>query len=228
MRRAFSMIELCITIVLLGIVFAAIPGLLYRSVESDAASLEGEALYHAAAKMQEIIAQPHNSMLNKERYRNLPLVIDYYAYGWVTNAPSNRICISGGGIETQGLALLKSVAPTLKRDALCADNGNVGDLDPIPATPTSPQSAINHYNGWSQTNFARGYKLEVTVTPMDDPRASNTIDTPPAPSDWSGFPVAASAHVPTDLLVITVRAAYNESDETIGVLRYVASNIGKR
>jgi prepilin-type N-terminal cleavage/methylation domain-containing protein len=225
MRKAFSMIELIVTVVLLGIVFAAIPGLMYRAVEADAASLEGEALYHAAAKMQEIIAQPHNGMLNLELYRNRPLVINYYnGPGSATPPPSNRIC-DGVSTETTGINNMKSRVPTIKRDALCADN-NSSVVENINVMPAVVQSAINHYNGWSQTNFARGYKLEVTVTPMFDQHA-NDFD---APIAWSGFPPAAIAiaTAPTDLLVISVRAAYNDDDETIGVLNYVASNIGKR
>jgi hypothetical protein len=221
------MIELIVTIVLLGIVFAAIPGLLYRAVEADASALEGEALYHAAAKMQEIIAQPHNGILNRSDlgYKDRPLVIDYYAAGSLAIAPFNRIC--GASPETAGIYNMKfnptGRMSTIKRDALCANNVfNV--VEDINATPEAVQSAINHYNGWSQANFARGYKLEVTVTPMNDAHANNFA----APIDWSGFPVAAQPTKPTDLLVISVRAAYNDSDETIGVLRYVASNIGKR
>jgi hypothetical protein len=206
------MVELSITIVLIGILFAAIPGLLFRAVESDLSALEGEALYHAMAKMQEIISKPHNGALNNVEPRYKPYVLDYDS---ATNA--NSICqTAAGSIETTGIAALKASVPNLKRDAICTV-----------ATPqaiglVSPQSAINHYDGWSETNFALGYKLEVFVRPLYDNRvASGFADK----AVWTGFPAAAAQG---DLLLITVRAAYVLDDETIGELFYVASNVGKR
>ncbi|GHS87287.1 hypothetical protein FACS189487_03150 [Campylobacterota bacterium] len=62
-RRAFSLVELIFTIILLGIIFVTVASLLFKSVELDIASFEGEALYRAAALMQRVTAQPHNSAL---------------------------------------------------------------------------------------------------------------------------------------------------------------------
>jgi hypothetical protein len=209
------MIELIITIVLIGIIFAAIPGLLARAVEADTSSLEGEALYHAAAKMQEIVAQPHNSILNKDAYKNKPYVV-YYDGG----------AICGGGTETKGIQELKNTAPIdiggLKRDAMCPDK--TPQYEDITLAPVL-QSAINEYNGWRQTDFSQGYTLEVAITPLQDNRVVSGYTQDLNLSEWTA---TSPATTPRDLLLITITASYSDTGETIGVLRYAASNVGKR
>lgn len=212
------MIELIVTIILIGIIFAAVPGLLLKSVESDIASLEGEALYHAAAKIQEIIAQPHNSLLNRDDLRGKPLVINY-------GAGINPICplVADGSItETRGVAELKSSASgiALKRDSLCYNASATDIIGGIGLV--EPQSAINEYHGWTQRDFSQGYRLDVTITPISDNHVADFGN----PPNWTNWPSAGAA--PSDLLLITVRVAYDDTDETIGVLRYAASNVGKR
>jgi hypothetical protein len=207
------MIELIITIVLIGIIFAAIPGLLFRAVESDRSALEGEALYHAAAKIQEIISQPHNSILNEEAYRNKPYVVYY---------DGSAIC--NGATETVGIHRVKQYIPAVKRDAICIA-GTAPDFRDISSSSTLPlkQSAINEYNGWKQQNFSQGYTLEVAITPVLDNHATTSALDP----DWRDWPSTGLAD-PSDLLLITVTASYSDTGETIGVLRYAASNVGKR
>ncbi|MDR1451812.1 MAG: type II secretion system GspH family protein [Helicobacteraceae bacterium] len=229
MRKAFSMIELVITIVLIGIVFAAIPGLLFRAVEADVASLEGEALYHAAAKMQEIVSQPHNSMLRDGRIsNNIAYVIDYDRYGGSINL--NPICDTAAQDETKGIARIsaeiaaKASPPiTLKRDAICFYS-TIPELRPRDFAWVRPQQqGINDYHGWTQEDFSQGYTLEVSVKPIEDNRVAGSYAAMP---DWRVWNDSSTSH--SDFLLITVRAAYSDDNETIGVLHYVASNIGKR
>ncbi|MDR2905449.1 MAG: hypothetical protein LBU73_05815 [Helicobacteraceae bacterium] len=63
MRGAFSIVELIITIMLLGMIFVTVPALLSKSIEADLQSFEGEGLYHAGALLNRILSQAYNSVL---------------------------------------------------------------------------------------------------------------------------------------------------------------------
>lgn len=139
-RCGFGILEAIVTIVLLSLIFATIPMLLSKATESDIASLEGEALYHASALISRIAALPFNSALldgNESRILNLNC-----------DETLNGHAVYGG---TRVLAPSKFRSCVKDAAALEA----LGD--------TSPQLAINHFHGYDEELPDRGFDLNVTA-----------------------------------------------------------------
>ncbi|MGE4294849.1 MAG: hypothetical protein AB7E49_04020 [Campylobacterales bacterium] len=182
-RAGFGIIEAIVTIVLLSLIFATIPMLLTKATESDIASLEGEALYHASALVGRIAALPFNSAM-------------------LDGNESKIINIGGECVPNNG-QLTRSASSS----RLCVDlPGNPGDID-----YNGELRAINQFHGYGQSLPDRGFDLNVTIGYLNE---SGT---------WGNWTTVAG---PTNLLLITVTATHATIGETIGTLRYVASNIG--
>lgn len=180
------MLEAILTIVLLGLVFATIPMLLTKATESDAASLEGEALYHASALVSRIAALPFNSAL--------------------LDGNESRIINLGDCAVTLGGAAVRAGTQTLAPAKFRSCVGIAADL--VAYNPNL--RAINQFHQHPQIATDRGFALDVTVGYL------------PENATWDGWATAAG---PTNLLLITVTAR-DDVNATIGVLRYVATNIG--
>ena len=186
-RAGFGIIEAIVTIVLLSLIFTTIPMLLTKATESDIASLEGEALYHASALVGRIAALPFNSALldgNESKIINLD-------------------CAGalGGHTVHAGTA---NLAPETFR--ICENTG----IDPIETT--AQPRAINQFHDYNQSLSDRGFELKVAIGYLNESGVWDNWNTNQAP--------------PTNLLLITVTATHTATGETIGTLRYVASNIG--
>lgn len=185
-RAGFGILEAIVTIVLLSLIFATIPMLLTKATESDIASLEGEALYHASALVGRIAALPFNSALLDG---NESKIIDLDCTGTL-----------GGHTVHAGTANL-----TPETFRICENTG----FNPI-VTAVQPR-AINQFHNYNQSLSDRGFSLNVAIGYLNE---SGT---------WDNWNTVAG---PTNLLLITVTATHTATGETIGTLRYVASNIG--
>ncbi|GHV58597.1 hypothetical protein FACS1894103_0300 [Campylobacterota bacterium] len=199
-RSGFSMIEIIVTILLLGLIFATVPMLLESANQSDADSLEGEALYHAAALLNRITAMPYNSALLDGNESRILDVID----GAGTSKCNDNI--NGRKVR----AGTKVINPPQFRSCTDAPKVSHGQSNP------DEKRAINHFDGYTQDLVDRGFTLKVTIDNFD-----------PTPSSiWTDYPVAPKGAPVTHMMLITVEAVRTDTDTTIGTLRYVASNIG--
>lgn len=197
MRRAFSIAEAIITIVILGLILPTIAMLLSQSTKSVEDSLEGEALYHASALITRIASMPFNSVLVDHNTTTNIINFD----GTETECEDNRYRKGSNAIGGSGIKIRKCTEVTQKSD--------LGGLAYNPSL-----SAINHYQGFKQDiGEDRGFSLKVDLKYFD--RWENA---------WNQVSPSAD---PQNFILITV-TAYHTGDESkvIGVLNYVASNIG--
>ncbi|GHV07706.1 hypothetical protein AGMMS50229_14960 [Campylobacterota bacterium] len=199
MRKGFTIAETIVTIVLLAIVFTAIPTILEKATESDINSMEGEALYNAAALLNRVISLPYNSALDEN---STHLIANWTGSGCSDPAYG----INGASVR------VGTVAFNPKEFRKCSEP--IAALDSF--ANITPQMAINHFDGYEDDSLTdRGYKLKVSVLYFDNGEST----------DWSRWEKGATAATKNQLLV-TVTALYAASDEEIGRLHYVVSNVG--
>lgn len=193
MKKAFSIVETMATIVLLGIVFTTIPMLLSRAGEVVDDSLGGEALYHASALITRIASMPFNSV-----------VVDLNKSARIIDLNITDPNVSSAKCGLDGLRKgSRDINATKMR--LC--ESGVTTLDPFSAKATN-QTAINHFQGYTEDLDERGFRLSVDLKYI---------------KDWDLWESSATE---SNFVLITVTALHKDDNRIIGVLNYVASNIG--
>ena len=199
MKKGFSIIEIIVTIVLLSLIFATVPMLLEAANRSDADSLEGEALYHASALVNRIAAMPYNSaLLDGNETRMLD-------FGGAT----------GCGYVINGLSVRRGTFDLMPPQfRSCAREGGTV-IAPHIHSDTTPKRAINQFQGYTQDLTDRRFTLNVTIDDFN----------PPNNSVWSDYPSAGKTGG-ADMVLITVEAVSTDTGTSIGMLRYIAANIG--
>ncbi len=196
-RRGFGLLEAIVTIVILGLVFTTIPMLLSQANKSDEVTLEGEALYHAAALIRRIASMPLNSTALDG---NESQVIDFDG-SQCDDRDDNTSARSGTD------ALLQQGIGENRFRSCTTDTLNYEGF----SNPAN-RRAINHFQDYERVFAERGFRLEVALGWLDD-----------TAGDWSGWSTQGAE---SNLLLITVTARHLGSGEPIGTLRYVAANIG--
>ncbi|MDR0747811.1 MAG: hypothetical protein LBE89_08015 [Helicobacteraceae bacterium] len=198
-KNAFSMIETIVTVVLLGLIFGTIPILMSTAVEVEEDALEGEALYHASALMNRIVSLSYDSNVSDDIVGN--------------------IAGSGCGSTLDGVDVRLGTATLRPERFRRCDNITV----PLGLTLEEGQTGMNQFRGAEFNMAERGFRLEVqvgylsdnTATPGGIPTTSWTLDQ----SETAG--VGGS-----NFLLVTITAINVQTMSEIGVLHYVASNIG--
>ncbi|MDR3347959.1 MAG: hypothetical protein LBN32_05025 [Helicobacteraceae bacterium] len=216
MKKAFGMIEAITTIVLLGIVFATIPWLLNAAKDSEALSLEGEALYHASSLITKIASMPFNSL--------------GYSAGdafEIDGEPGETFILNfaGSGCGMSDMRAGTSSFGATRYRHCQAGGGTPGWWTPDGiknAATVTEQIAVNEWNGYTQV-FEQGFSLEVAIDYLNYP-----VDPTPIPDTFtwttatSGWTTSVAA---TNQIMIAVTAK-DRDGEAIGTLRYLVSNIG--
>ena len=157
MRRALTLIELLLTMVIVGLVMMVIPKIVFVTNKSFEAIVKEEALYNALALAGVVVSLPWDDA-NRKYEQILPVEAgsdDYRcdpATGYrIGGFKGSRNCIA----ETLPMASAK-----LERE-----DDEYNDLD--------------DYNGYevnTSTPYGSKYKIDVAVEYFDDPPLSETID----------------------------------------------------
>ncbi|MDR3163203.1 MAG: hypothetical protein LBT81_05020 [Helicobacteraceae bacterium] len=200
-KNAFSMIETIVTVVLLGLIFGTLPILMSTVVEVEEDALEGEALYHASALMNRIVSLQYNNKVK-----------DSIVGHSTINANCTYLLDSANVRE--GTALLRP-----ERFRRC-------DITTTPdgLSWEESQTGINQFNGARFDMEERGFRLDVQVGYLAD----NTLLPPVGviTTVWTLDQSATAGVTGSNFILVTITARNRQTGNEIGVLHYVASNIG--
>lgn len=204
MRRAFTLLELVVSMTLIALVFTVIPKMIFATNKSFEASMKEDALYNAMTLMGAVAKLPWDNN-NTQNDQILSVVggnadylcaasTDFYRRGGFSGG---RNCI---GIDEAPMEA--SVTPG-REDALYND--------------------IDDYNGYSVTTASaqvQKYDLAVTVAYLSDPATGTLVD----------LASLGASGTTTNVKRITIRVANTASNQKtpfVSTLRYDSFNLGQ-
>jgi prepilin-type N-terminal cleavage/methylation domain-containing protein len=228
LKRAFSMIELVISIVIIGIVAASFPLILAQTSNNVAFAMQQEAILAAKTYMGTILSYPWdgNSIVETGGLRNV--VLD------TTGTDANSAFNDYSGMR-QG-----HVRADFRRKLFIDPADNTTLLKPTFPIPTGgvasgTYASIDYFNGKSQDmsvvntehmDSIMSFNLMSTVAYVSDDGGVTGIDGDPTDTTFS-FDDASVSHV-TNIKLITIRAQNATADgpKVDIVLKAYSSNIG--
>lgn len=162
MRRALTLIELILTMVIIGIVFTVIPRLIHAMNQTSKTAQQEEAMYNAVALMGAIINLPWDNN-NSQHDQILHVNSGNSAYECNTTSGyrigsfiGGRNCIEPSGIDYNATDL-------------GLEDADINDIDDY----TLP---INADNNCSRSAGKSLYSLTPVITYVDDPSASGNVE----------------------------------------------------
>lgn len=207
MRRALTLVELILSMVIIGIVFTVIPRLIHAMNQTSQTAIKEEAMYNAVALMGAIINLPWDNN-NTQNDQILQVTAGNSAYDCNTTS-GYRI---GGFIG--GRNCIEPIGVDYSATALGLEGTDVNDIDDY-------FGEINASNDCSRNAGKSLYSLTPTVTYVTDPLSSGAV----ALGESS---VAGGAKSNTKLVVVKVGYhADNKHGGCITALKYHAFNIGQ-
>lgn len=207
MRRALTLIELILAMVIIAIVFTVIPRLIHAMNQTSKTAQHEEAMYNALTLMGAIINLPWDNN-NTKNDQILQVTAGNSAYDCNTTSGYRIGGFVGGRncIESPGIDYNASI--------LGLEDTNINDVDDY-ALP------LNADNNCSRSAGKMLYTLTPIVTYVTDPLPSNRLQL----GDTN-----ASMGVKTNTKHVLVRVGYHTDNKLSGcitALEYHAFNIGQ-
>ena len=205
MRRALTLVELILSMVIIGIVFTVIPRLIHAMNQTSQTAIKEEAMYNAVALMGAIINLPWDNN-NTQNDQILQVTAGNSAYDCNTTSGYRIGGFIGGRncIEPSGIDYNASV--------LGLEGIEINDLDDY----TLP---INADNNCSRSNGKSLYTLSPIISYVNDPSPTGAITL----SDVNISNKSNTKHV-------LVKVGYHTDNKLSGcitALQYDAFNIGQ-
>ncbi len=209
-KRAFSLIELVFSIVIISISMLTIPFLMTEANKSDEEAIKQQAIFHSIALMNIILSFPWDDENKNENVNKILTVINSTCQNML-NSDINATLGERSIFEN-----VAGIGESLFRTCTVAqavNNPTPPNLSPIPILiPTAPKTSISSFNGYGEE--LNGYDINVTVKYIkDDYTDSNK-------TNWY-----ENSSVSTNLKQISIKS-YDCKKELIAELNYVAGNIG--
>lgn len=217
MRKAISMIELIISIVIIGIVVTAMPLVLTQSSESNAFALQQEAIFHARTKMGVITKAAWDSNAIPTNMNDPLFIVD------TNNTPADD--------EFDAQANGRRLGSVFKNDRRTVDSSraptNVGTIN-WGDKPGNSWNDVDDYDGANELiiapndkgDFITKINLGMNVHYVSD--AATYSDT-----NITDFDFLVTNHGTSNIKLIEVNATNHENNETVVILRAYSSNIGE-
>ncbi|ADR34893.1 hypothetical protein Sulku_2233 [Sulfuricurvum kujiense DSM 16994] len=207
MKRALTLIELILSIVIIGIVFTVIPRLVSAMNQTSKTAIEEEAMYNAMTLMGAIINLPWDEN-NTEHNQILNVAQGNLAYECNTSS-GYRI---GGFIG--GRNCIQPIGIDYNASSLGPEGSDMNDIDDY----TLP---IDADSNCSRNAGKMLYTLTPSVTYVVDPSPSGTMVL---------YDLNTSNQASSNTKHVTVKVGYhidNKHSGCISVLEYHAFNIGQ-
>lgn len=208
MRRALTLIELILTMVIIGVVFTVIPRLIHSMNQTSQTAIKEEAMYNAMTLMGAIINLPwdsnnteHNQILqvnNGNTAYTCNTISGYRIGGFI----GGRNCIEPSGIDYNSTAIGK-------------EDAQFNDIDDYHDTN------ITADKNCSASLKKELYKMYTTVVYTNDPASSGTADL---------NLTAKGANQSSNTKHVVVKVGYGSDSQHPGcitALEYHAFNIGQ-
>ena len=205
MRRALTLVELILSMVIIGIVFTVIPRLIHAMNQTSQTAIKEEAMYNAVALMGAIINLPWDNN-NTQNDQILQVTAGNSAYDCNTTSGyriggfiGGRNCIEPSGIDYNA-------------SALGLEGIEINDLDDYTLS-------INADNNCSRSNGKSLYTLSPIISYVNDPSPTGAITL----SDVNISNKSNTKHV-------LVKVGYHTDNKLSGcitALQYDAFNIGQ-
>lgn len=207
MRRALTLIELILSMVIIGIVFTVIPRLIHAMNQTSKTAQQEEAMYNAVALMGAIINLPWDNN-NTQNDQILQVTSGNAAYACNTTSGyriggfiGGRNCIEPNGVDYNATAL-------------GLEGTDINDIDDY-------TNDINASNDCSRSAGKSLYALTPVVTYVTDPSSSGDVT-------LGESSVAGGSKSNTKLVLVKVGYhADNKLKGCIAALKYHAFNIGQ-
>lgn len=206
MRKGLTLIELILSMVIIGVVFTVIPRLIMSMNQSTQVAIKEEALYNAMARMGQIINLPWDN--NNTQH---PQILR------VTNGESGLECNTGSGYRIGGFIggrnCIEPVDIDYNATAIGREDAETNDLDDYHDTDITADK-----NCSSGTKGV--YAIATTVAYVEDPAASGDAVLGKTPKN-----TGQTSHTK----YVRVGVGYGpDSQHTgcIGALEYHSFNIG--
>ena len=205
MRRALTLVELILSMVIIGIVFTVIPRLIHAMNQTSQTAIKEEAMYNAVALMGAIINLPWDNN-NTQNDQILQVTAGNSAYDCNTTSGYRIGGFIGGRncIEPSGIDYNASV--------LGLEGIEINDLDDYTLS-------INADNNCSRSNGKSLYTLSPIISYVNDPSPTGAITL----SDVNISNKSNTKHV-------LVKVGYHTDNKLSGcitALQYDAFNIGQ-
>ncbi|UCN00792.1 prepilin-type N-terminal cleavage/methylation domain-containing protein [Sulfurimonas sp. SWIR-19] len=199
MKKAFTLIELIFSMVIIAIAFSVLPKILQLSIKSSTTSLKEEAMYNAVAYVGLI----KSTAWDEENTKIDDILL-------VTAGNSVYDCNQTTGYRTGGMKGSRNCFHKKYASALGSDSNDLDDMDDF--------ITLNAKNSSS----SRDYNLSVTENYIDDITLSATqytITYPPNATDTTN----------TKLITVTVQANKkgNVLGNSFVKIPFIAQNIGQ-
>jgi len=220
-RAAFTLIELIIAIVIIGIAFMSLPTLTQTSMDSIESNIAQEAIFAASAKMAQVLT-----------------------YSWDENAINPAQPLSTGKVvDTNSTAsLMRNGTTSFRLGHVLADNHR--RMHPV-NTPASAvlgadvgdvvNDDIDDFTGLTTdlftdttttaTGYKQNYQIQVLVNYVDDSNGINFNGANPFGANVFPFETAASGT--SNLKMVTLLVNNVDTGEEIVRMRSYAANVGE-
>ncbi|WP_456404286.1 type II secretion system protein [Hydrogenimonas sp.] len=219
MRRAFSMIELVVSIVVIGIAFMSVPLIMSETSKSVEVSIKQEAVMAALTQMVNIMSYKWDEQQTDESVNgSYAKVLDTYSLAQLQcyNYAEGRRRVGHfvGDGRRKCYNTPREATPAAN---LGSDGGDMDDIDDIIGDSTLLSGTDAPFE-----DYKKEYGSSITVVYVDD----NISNSDFSPSIISGSIHTAATATRTNIKMIETTISSAEDDKEV-VLRAFAANIGE-
>ena len=214
MRKAASMLELVIAIVVMGISISALPLILTQSQNSNALALQQEAIMATKAKISYILAYEWDAN-SYDANASVSRVLDTTSSPSAHNAFDTTSTRRIGHVEADKRRRLKDTNNTTRTVTLISNDGLI-DIDDFDYVPDENISISN------QDDYIFSILLNPSVSYISDGNSTLNYNTSNIEFNFSTTPITSN---PTNIKMITVHTTGGNGINI--TLRAYASNIGE-
>lgn len=213
MRKAASMLELVIAIVVMGIAVSALPLILTQSQNSNALALQQEAIMATKAKISYILAYEWDAN-SYDASAGVSRVLDTTSSAFAHDAFDTTSTRRIGHVGADKRRKLKDTNSTTRTATLISNDGLI-DIDDFDYVPDENISISN------QDDYIFSILLNPAVSYISDGNNSLDYNSSIIGFNFSTTPITTN---PTNIKMITVTTTVNDRNIT---MRAYASNIGE-
>ncbi|WP_457593412.1 type II secretion system protein [Hydrogenimonas sp.] len=202
MRRAFTLIEMIFTMIIVGLVFMVVPKIIFVTNKSFETVMKEDALFNAISLMGIVSSLPWDD--NNTRYDAI-LATDSLQAAYLCDASTGYYRIGG-----------------FKGGRSCIENGATAGATPI-GREGSLYNDIDDYDGYSvltSTPAGPKYEINVTVRYLQDPAPGGSVD-------LSALSAAAGRSNIKEVNVTVTNASSNTRSRFRSSIYYHSANIGQ-
>lgn len=218
-RAAFTLIELIVTIVVLGFIVSALPTILIQDAKSREMTINQEAIYAATAKMAQILSYKWDEASSQDNETvSIAKVLDINSAIADSELERNTTRFRMGHFQVTGRRYMYSTETNSSALGMDADdNGTADDLDDFHNTAANLVTIDTESDGYKRT-----YTINVQNSYAFDNAnyANSSIGT-------FEFDLPTIERSNIKRILITVGTTINGEATTLFTLRSYSSNIGE-